>query len=105
MTAAEFPRLGAVLPALVTEIVDLLGVENGRLAGTVLGLRFHGRCTFGPACTVLLTAPSGSSGSRVVQVERDGEPVVQLSLDPTGEVVTEIERLDGHDIDSGLPPV
>ncbi|MFF3440052.1 hypothetical protein [Streptosporangium sp. NPDC002721] len=100
VTTGRLPRLMDVFPGLVTDIVALLRAEdeNDPLADTVEGLSFHGVCTCSATCANLLTAPPGSSGSRMVQLERDGEDVIWLSLDPSATAITDIEVLDGRDL-------
>ncbi|MEW9527394.1 hypothetical protein [Microbispora sp. NPDC049125] len=100
MTTEPHPRLADVFPDLTAEIITLLGEqdENGPLAGKVGGLLFYGACTCSSMCTNLLTAPPGSSGSWMVQLKRNGEDVILLSLDPTATTITDIEVLDGRDL-------
>ncbi|MBB4789684.1 hypothetical protein [Streptomyces nodosus] len=98
MTGALYPRLADVFPALATEIAELLRAEGEPLAGAVAGLPYHGPCTCTATCINLLTAPPGSSGSSVIQLERDGMDVIWLSLDPSRTTITDIEVLDGRDL-------
>ncbi|MEU1567135.1 hypothetical protein ABZ504_43400, partial [Streptomyces mirabilis] len=49
-------------------------------------------------CINLLTAPHGSSGSSMIQLERDGMDVIWLSLHPSRITITDIEVLDGRDL-------
>jgi hypothetical protein len=92
-----------VFPKLVAEIDRLLRLDDPLhpLIGTVGALRFHGRCTCAATCDNLLTAPAGSSGSSLLQLERDGIDVIWLNLDPTRKTVAAIEVLDpiGLDLD------
>jgi hypothetical protein len=76
-------------------MVLLLRAEDADhpLAGTIEDLLFYGLCSCSPTCTNLLTAPFGSSGSWVAQLEREGEDVIWLSLDPSATTVTGIEVL------------
>ncbi|GLX09846.1 hypothetical protein [Microbispora sp. NBRC 16548] len=99
MTAGQHPRLADVFPDLTAEIISLLREdENDPLADTVEDLLFYGACTCRSTCTNLLTAPRGSSGCWVVQLERNGEDVIWLSLDPTATTITDIEVCDGRDL-------
>ncbi|MER6950710.1 hypothetical protein ABT294_42500 [Nonomuraea sp. NPDC000554] len=100
MAAAHHPRLAEVFPGLAADIIALLRAEDegDPLADTVEDLLFYGVCTCTPTCTNLLTALPGSSGFWVVQLERDGEDVIWLSLNPTATVITDIEVLDGRDL-------
>ncbi|TQS18091.1 hypothetical protein [Microbispora hainanensis] len=100
MTAEPHPRLTDVFPDLAAEIITLLREqdESDPLADTVKDLLFYGVCTCKPTCANLLTAPPGSSGCYVVQLERDGDHVVWLSLDSTATKITDIEVLDGRDL-------
>ncbi|MFF3225819.1 hypothetical protein ACFYV7_23685 [Nocardia suismassiliense] len=103
MTAVQFRRLAEVFSDLADEIAELLEPEDADLARTVPDLRFHGRCACKPTCTVLLTAASGSPTPYVLTLERGGEPVMMLDLDPSGSTVTGIEIMDGREL--VLPPV
>ncbi|MFE5033428.1 hypothetical protein [Streptomyces sp. NPDC056683] len=49
----------------------------------------------------LLTAPPGSAGSSMIQLERDGVDIIWLSLDPCRTTITDIEVLDGRDLGPG----
>ncbi|MGW0252614.1 hypothetical protein ACWDYH_38925 [Nocardia goodfellowii] len=102
MTAAQFARLAEVFPDLASEIAGLLEPEDADLAKTVPNLRFHGRCDCNPICTVLLTAASGSPVPYVLTLQRGGEPIMMLDLDPTSSTVYGIEILDGREL--VLPP-
>lgn len=64
----------------------------------VADLPYHGLCTCIATCINLLTAPFGSSGSSMIQLERDGMDVIWLSLDPCRTTITDIEVLDGRDL-------
>nr|BFE65108.1 hypothetical protein GCM10020063_096340 [Dactylosporangium thailandense] len=88
--------MAEVFPTLAAEIDRLLRLDDPShpLAGTVGSLRFYGRCPCTATCTNLLTAPPGSAGPYLVQLERDGMDVIWLSLDPTGTTVVDIEVLD-----------
>jgi hypothetical protein len=97
MNAVQYPRLGDVFPELTAEIVLLLRAEADPLAEVIDDLLYYGPCTCTPTCTSLLTAPLGSSGSRMAQLQR-GEDVIWLSLDPSMTGVTDIEVLDGRDL-------
>ncbi|TJZ97840.1 hypothetical protein [Actinacidiphila oryziradicis] len=98
MTAVQYPRLADVFPELTTEIVLLLRAEADPLAEVIDDLPYYGPCTCTPTCTNLLTAPFGSSGSRMAQLQRDGEDVIWLTLDPSATGVTDVEVLDGRDL-------
>jgi hypothetical protein len=99
MTTAQHQRLVDVFPELAAEIIALLRADGDTtLAGVVDGLLYHGPCTCSPTCANLLTAPVGSSGSSMAELERDGEVVIWLSLDPAGTTITAIEVLDGRDL-------
>jgi hypothetical protein len=100
MTGHQHPRMADVFPDLTADIVRLLRATDpdDPLAETIEDLPFHGPCTCSPTCTNLLTAPFGSSGSWMVQVERDGEDNIRLCLDPSATAVTDIEVLDGRDL-------
>ncbi|MEO3974559.1 hypothetical protein [Streptomyces sp. CAU 1734] len=80
------------------EIVELLRAEDESLAEVVADLPYHGPCTCTATCINLLTAPFGSSGSTMMQLERDGMDVIWLSLDPCRTTITDIEVLDGRDL-------
>ncbi|GII52404.1 hypothetical protein Pth03_07930 [Planotetraspora thailandica] len=100
MTAGQHPHLVDVFPDLTADIIALLRVqnENDPLADAVEDLLFYGVCTCSATCTNLLTAPPGSSSSWMVELERDGESVIWLSLNPTATAITDIEVLDGRDL-------
>ncbi|MET7300366.1 hypothetical protein [Embleya sp. NPDC005575] len=99
MTAVQYPRVVDVFPKLAAEIVELLLADGDDALADVVGdLRYFGPCTCSPTCTNLLTAPVGSSCSFMAQLERDGEVVIWLSLDPTTTTITHIEVLDGRDL-------
>jgi hypothetical protein len=68
------------------------------LAEVVAHLPYYGPCTCTATCISLLTAPPGSSGSSMIQLERDGMDIVWLSLDPFRTTITDIEVLDGRDL-------
>ena len=76
----------------------LLRAEGDELADVVNGLRYYGPCSCSPTCTNLLTAPFGSSGDRMSQLQCEGEDVIWLSLDPSATTITDIEVLDGRDL-------
>jgi len=104
MTAVTYPRLADVFPELVAEIVLLLRADTDPLAEVINDLLYYGPCTCTPTCTNLLTAPFGSSGSQMSQLQRDGEDVIWLSLDPSATTVTDIEVLDGRDLGPAARP-
>ncbi|MFB4309365.1 hypothetical protein [Actinomadura sp. GTD37] len=87
-----------VFPELVADIVELLAADGEPLADTIADLPFLGPCTCSPTCANLLTAPLGSSGSLMIQLQRNGEESIWLSLDTTATAVTGIEMLDGRDL-------
>ncbi|WP_159056301.1 hypothetical protein [Streptomyces sp. DSM 15324] len=101
MTDGPYPRLADVFPALAAEIAELLRAEGEPLAEVVANLPYHGPCTCSPTCVNLLTAPPGSSGSSMIQLERDGTDVFWLSLDPSLATITDIEVMDGRDLGPG----
>ncbi|MGW4891797.1 hypothetical protein ACWEQL_05960 [Kitasatospora sp. NPDC004240] len=97
MTDTHPPLLAAVFPELAAEITELLRADDDHaLADTVAGLPYLGRCDCSPTCTNLLTAPRGSSGPYLAQLERDDEVVIWLSLTPDVSGITDIEILDGR---------
>ncbi|MEO3978038.1 hypothetical protein [Streptomyces sp. CAU 1734] len=98
MTDGLYPRLADAFPALAVEIAELLRAEGDSLAEVVADLPYHGPCTCTATCINLLTAPFGSSGSTMIQLERDGMDVIWLSLDPYRTTITDIEVLDGRDL-------
>ncbi|MFJ3876799.1 hypothetical protein ACIPW5_05005 [Streptomyces sp. NPDC090077] len=98
MTDGLRTRLADAFPALADEIAHLLRAEGDPLAEAVADLPYHGPCTCTATCTNLLTAPPGSSGSSMVQLERDGTDVIWLGLDPSRTTITDIEVLDGRDL-------
>ncbi|GAA0442715.1 hypothetical protein Acor_79770 [Acrocarpospora corrugata] len=85
-------RLAEVYPQLTATITALLGADP--LAATVGDLPYLGRCTCTPTCAHLLTAPPGTPGPRVVQLERDGADVIWLSVSPSGTEIVGVEVLD-----------
>jgi hypothetical protein len=93
--------MAVAFPGLVAEIDRLLRTADPShpLAGTFEALRYHGRCACTPTCGNILTAPAGSSGPYLIQLERDGADVVWLSLDPTGTSIVDIEVLDTSGLD------
>ncbi|WP_329375090.1 hypothetical protein [Streptomyces sp. NBC_01483] len=93
-----YPRLADAFPALATEIAELLRAEGEPLAEVVADLPYYGPCTCTATCINLLTAPPGSSGSSMIQLERDGMDIIWLSLDPSRTTITDIEVLDGRDL-------
>jgi hypothetical protein len=95
------PVMADVLPDLVAEIDRLLDAADPSdpLRGTVAQLPYYGRCMCIPTCNVILTAPAGSAGTRLVELERDGEAVIWLSLDPTATAIVDIEVLDPQGFD------
>jgi hypothetical protein len=92
--------LADVFPDLAADIALLLRAEDEDhpLAGTIEDLLFYGPCPCSPTCTNLLTAPLGSSGTWVAPLQRDGEHVIWLSLNPSATAVAAIEVLDGRDL-------
>ncbi|GAA0944594.1 hypothetical protein [Virgisporangium aurantiacum] len=94
------PLMVITFPGLVAEIDRLLRIVDPShpLAGRVGDLRHHGRCACTPTCRNILTAPAGSAGPYLVQLQRDDEDVIWLSLDPACTAVVDIEVLD----ESGL---
>jgi hypothetical protein len=92
------PRFADAFPALATEIAELLRAEGEPLSEVIADLPYHGPCTCTATCNNLLTAPPGSSGSSMIQLERDGMDIIWLSLDPSRTTVTDIEVLDGRDL-------
>ncbi|MER7282155.1 hypothetical protein ABT369_47780 [Dactylosporangium sp. NPDC000244] len=72
------------------------------LAGTVGDLRYYGRCTCTETCSNPLTAPTGSAGPHLAQLERNGTDVIWLSLNPSGTTVVDIEVLDPSGLDVSL---
>ncbi|MGI5175263.1 hypothetical protein ACQEVZ_02900 [Dactylosporangium sp. CA-152071] len=100
---ADLPRMAEVFPRLVAEVDRLLRLDDPShpLAGTVGGLRFHGRCACTETCTNLLTAPPGAAGPYLALLERDGVDVIWLSLDPTCTTVVDIEVLEPTGLDCG----
>ncbi|MFF4517703.1 hypothetical protein [Streptomyces mirabilis] len=93
-----YPQLADAFPALASEIAELLCAEGEPLAEAVADLPYYGPCTCTATCINLLTAPHGSSGSSMIQLERDGMDVIWLSLDPSRTTITDIEVLDGRDL-------
>ncbi|MDI2130530.1 hypothetical protein [Yinghuangia seranimata] len=91
--------MAELFPLLAAEIVELLRAGGDDALAVVVGdLRYFGPCTCSPTCSNLLTAPPGSSGHLLAQLERDGEAVIWLSLNPTTTTITAIEVLDGRDL-------
>ncbi|NUK52447.1 hypothetical protein HRW14_19610 [Streptomyces lunaelactis] len=87
----ERPRLADVFPEIAAEIVRLLRKDDASLAETVHELRYYGHCLCRPGCQAVLTAPAGSAGTAVCQLEDDGEYMIWLSLDPAGNTITDVE--------------
>ncbi|WP_061296735.1 hypothetical protein [Herbidospora cretacea] len=85
-------RLREVHPRLVANVVWLLGWNP--LAATVPDLPYYGVCACSATCRNLLTAPPGSASPRSMPLLLDGAEVIGLSLDPTGERITDLEVLD-----------
>ena len=98
VTDGLYPRLADAFPVLATEIAELLRAEGEPLAEVVADLRYYGPCPCTATCINLLTAPPGSSGSAMIQLERDGVDIIWLSLDPSRTTITDIEVLDGRDL-------
>lgn len=98
VTDGLYPRLADAFPILATEIAELLRAEGEPLAEAVADLPYYGPCTCTATCINLLTAPLGSSGSSMIQLERDGVDVFWLSLDSPRTTITDIEVLDGRDL-------
>jgi hypothetical protein len=98
VTDGLYPQLADAFPALASEIAELLRAEGEPLAEAVAALPYYGPCTCTGTCINLLTAPHGSSGSSMIQLERDGMDVIWLSLDPSRATITDIEVLDGRDL-------
>ncbi|MEV5958195.1 hypothetical protein AB0M11_31275 [Streptomyces sp. NPDC051987] len=98
MTDTLHPRLADAFPALATEIAELLRAEGEPLAEVIADLPYHGSCTCTATCNNLRTAPPGSSGPSMIQLERDGMDIIWLSLDPSQTTVTDIEVLDGREL-------
>jgi hypothetical protein len=97
----DLPRMADAFPKLVAEIDRLLKLSDPGhpLADAIGGLRYHGRCTCTQTCNNLLTAPMGSAGPYLAQLEREGADVIWLSLDPTCTTVVDIEVLDPTGLD------
>lgn len=78
VTDGLYPRLADASPALATEIAELLRAEAEPLAEVV-------------------AAPPGSSGSSMIQLERDGVIIIWLSSDSSQATITDIEVLSERD--------
>ncbi|MER6266103.1 hypothetical protein [Streptomyces sp900105755] len=98
MTDTLHPRFADAFPALATKIAELLRAEGEPLAEVIADLPYCGPRTCTATCNNLLTAPPGSSGCSMIQLERDGMDIIWLSLDPSQTTVTDIEVLDGRDL-------
>ncbi|MBZ4322500.1 hypothetical protein [Streptomyces huiliensis] len=93
---AEPPLLADVYPALVSFLTAAL-VSEGEptLARAVAGLRFHGWCECGPACTYLRTAPVGCADGNWVHIDDEVPRVwLQSGRDQTSFVGMEICEFD-----------
>jgi hypothetical protein len=86
------PLLIEVFPQ-VTEVVAtiLADMNEPELAASLLGQQFHGRCDCVPGCRFVLTAPAGSAGSLMLWLEAAGDVVGEVSLDPSGTFVTNLD--------------
>jgi hypothetical protein len=86
------PLIRDVLPLVTRRVTELLRkIGEPERADGLLDQRFYGRCGCGEDCEFFLTAPSGSSGGHMLWLE-DGEDVIgQVSLDPSGKFITELE--------------
>lgn len=91
-------RLSDVYPHLAANIAGLLAARDEPLAATVGDLPYFGRCACTPTCASLLTAPPGSAGTSLIQLERDGADVIWLCLDPSRTAITDIEVLDEREL-------
>ncbi|WP_328514042.1 hypothetical protein OHB25_51935 [Streptomyces mirabilis] len=76
VTDGLYPQLADAFPALASEIAELLRADGEPLAEAVADLPYYGPCTCTATCINLLTAPHGSSGSSMIQLERDGMDVI-----------------------------
>ncbi|GIG03205.1 hypothetical protein Cci01nite_82980 [Catellatospora citrea] len=83
-----FPQATEIV---ATILVDMIEPE---LAASLLGQRFHGCCDCTPGCRFVLTAPAGSSGPQMLWLEAAGDVVGEVSLDPTGTFVTNLDISD-----------
>ncbi|GAA0968218.1 hypothetical protein GCM10009555_013190 [Acrocarpospora macrocephala] len=100
MTSTEL-RLRDVYPHLTANIVALLAPDP--LAATVDALPYLGRCTCTPTCVNLLTAPPGSAGYDLIELERGDEPVIWLNLNPSRTAIVDIEVLDPRELTTTRP--
>ncbi|MDG4826362.1 hypothetical protein O7635_31310 [Asanoa sp. WMMD1127] len=90
----EPPRLtmAVAFPDVTARVVAVLReMGYGDLADSLPAQRFYGHCRCRDGCSFLLTAPPGSSGSLMIWLEVSGEAVGEVSLDPPGRMITEIE--------------
>lgn len=97
------PLLIEVFPQTIETVATILvDMNEPELAASLLGQRFHGRCDCAPGCRFVLTAPAGSSGSQMLWLETAGDVVGEVSLDPTGMFVTNLDISDCAA--AGIPP-
>ncbi|MEV0728203.1 hypothetical protein [Polymorphospora sp. NPDC050346] len=96
MLLEVYPRATEIVAAI------LVGMNEPELAASLLGQQFHGRCDCRPGCRFVLTAPAGSSGSQMLWLETAGDVVGEVSLDPTGRFVTNLDISDCAAV--GIPP-
>ncbi|MFI0739386.1 hypothetical protein ACH4PU_15050 [Streptomyces sp. NPDC021100] len=81
MSETEPPLLADVYPALVSFLdAALVSAGESALAQAVVGLRFHGWCRCGTACTYLRTAPADRADSTWLHFD-DEAPRVWLQFD------------------------
>jgi hypothetical protein len=100
MSAHDGVRLVDVDPQLSAEITRLVAAADPDhpLLATIDELPYYGRCPCTDTCRNQLTAPPGSGGTWLVELEQDDEVIIWLSLDPTASMITAIEILDGRDL-------
>jgi hypothetical protein len=95
--------MGEAFPDVTSVLVGLLAeLGEADLAARLPRQGFYGRCDCKPGCRFVLTAPAGSSGSRMLWLEVGGEIVGEVSLDPDGRFVTNFELRDCAAVD--IPP-
>jgi hypothetical protein len=97
------PTMATAFPDATARVVAVLHeMGHSDLADSFPAQHFYGRCHCRPGCTFLLTAQPGSSGSLMIWLEVSGETVGEVSLDPEGQAITDLDIADPATL--GIPP-
>ncbi|GAA1866385.1 hypothetical protein [Asanoa iriomotensis] len=97
------PTMATIFPDATARVAGVLReLGHSDLADSLPAQHFHGRCHCKPGCTFVLTAPPGSSGSLMIWLEVSEETVGEVSVDPDGQTITNLDIGDPTTL--GIPP-